>query len=241
MGSGGMAAKSAGLTKSQSNTDTVNSIWKQFQSMGDRQLGNFLVQKNNVDVSTLNRWSDTQKTVTHLGMNDKPIVLDNASWDASASKNALDGVYLWRGVTGNSSLNMTARDVIDQLKFGDKTFIGDGIHGDGIYLTTKFGYAQSYSDGSDGSIAKAYIDKSKAKVITEGALRTMHSNESGSAAYLDLSSYALYKGYNVIHVPGGNSAGKYGAVNNQYSYKKGGQDFYNVLDRSVLVIRDTSR
>lgn len=242
MGSGGMAAKSAGLSKSVSN-NTANTTshaqaWSNFQKLDSSGVSQFMKDRRNVDVSALNRWSDTQRTVAHLGMHDKPVVLDNATWDSSVKTNALDGVHLWRGVTSNAA--MTAADVIYDLKFGKHTYIGDGIHGDGLYFTTKFSYAQGYSNKTDGSMAKAYIDKSKAKVITEGKLERMRSKDTTSAANLDLGSYALYKGYNVIHIPGGNASHN-ATVNHPQSHKNGGQDFYNVLDRSVLVIRDTSK
>lgn len=210
-------------------------IQQQFMSMDDAALNSLLsnLPSRSTLLSQGLNTNETQKVVAALGMHEKPTILDNATWDAEAKVNALDNVHLWRGVTGAKGIS--AQDVTNHLRSSDKTYIGDGIHGDGLYFTTKFSYAKSYSDGTSNSITKAFIDKRKAKVVTEKSLLKMQSQEKKSTLLnMDLSTYGLYKGYNVIRVPGGNS----GASN---SYSKGGQDFYVALSRSVLTIRDTSR
>lgn len=235
-GGPGIGGPSVGGSESSTGSNSL----AEFQKMDDNQLSAFM--NDLPDYRSLRNMglndNELQQVVHKLGLHDKPVVLDNATWDAKVKSDALDGVYLWRGVDGRNG--MTAEDIHNHLKFADVSYMGGGIHGDGIYFTTKFGYAESYSDFTSNSIMKAYIDKNKANVITEGKLRDMQSKESGVKSNLDLSTYALQKGYNVIHCPGGNSTHQ-GTVNHYNSYKNGGQDFYVVLDRKTLVIRDTSK
>lgn len=208
-------------------------IQAQFAAMDDATLNNFmqnLPSRQDMRAQGLND-NELQRAVSALGMNEKPTVLDNATWDNEVKTNALDGVYLWRGVSGSGS--MSASDVSNHMRSNDSTFIGDGVHGDGLYFTTQFSYARMYSDGTANSITKAFIDKTKARVTTESSIRSKQRKESNpTLRYMDISTYALYKGYNVIKAPGGNGSTPHSA---------GGQDFYVALSRSVLTIRDTSR
>lgn len=204
-----------------------------FMAMDDAQLRQFmggLPSSSDMRANGLNS-NELNKVTYALGMNEKPTVLDNATWDAKVQTDALDGVHIWRGVYGNGS--MSSSDISNNMRSNDLTFQGDGIHGDGLYFTTQFSYARSYSDGKTNSITKAFIDKSKAKPVNETKLRSMQRNETSSQLrYMDISTYGVYKGYNVIVARGGNGS---------TSHKNGGQDFYVALTRSVLTIRDTSR
>ena len=124
--------------------------------------------------------------------------------------------------------------------YGKRGYIGDGVHGNGIYFSTSQYTAMSYGP----SQATAFIDKNLARVVKESTLRNMFDHEpasvrqsfSGSDYMSGISSYALYKGYNVIVAPGGNgrqSVRQYGT--------KYGVDYYVPLTREVLVIREHNR
>jgi hypothetical protein len=181
--------------------------------------------------------------------------LDNKTYDKSVKDNALGGVSLFRGVTARGG--MTAADIVKQTMFDDKNIIGMGIHGNGIYLTTNLTYAKKYA-GQDG-LMQGYIDKSKAVTITEGDLRTMAANDpvaskfgiTPNIAYRGetdkLAQYAIHKGYNVIHVPGGNGGGHnakpgdFGTFRINSNGTKLGEDYYVPLQKSVMVWREHAR
>lgn len=206
----------AGDLSKQAYTDTLQNFeWYELQGM--------------------NSFNSVQGLVELLGMHGKPIVLADADYDAQMAANALDGVELYRGLgSGGSAFYQ------QELLFGDKTFIGDGVHGAGIYFTTSASEADSYA-GPDKttSTVTAFIDKSKAKVITEDALGKLLATEPVSvqekfSTTSGMNAYALYKGFNVIHCPGGNLTPK-------YSHANGGSDFYIPLTREVLVFREHTR
>ena len=246
MGSVGASRNSAGTgvlpPANQQNTSTTggsdNDKLATFAALSDAEKNKFFnsQQYKNTDLTGLNRGSETQRLVTALDMNEKPTVLTDADFDATFKANALDGVYLFRGVTNNGRMQASA--IVDSVKFGDKTFIGDGVHGDGIYFGTSYNYASSYANGRTSGMMQAYIDKSKARVIDEkDAQRLMRADTSGHR-YSDISDFAIAKGYNVIRVPGGNNGTNYARSKGKAS---GYMDFYVPLTRSVLVIRDTVR
>ena len=164
-----------------------------------------------------------QRLTDYLDMHEQGVVLPDADFDKQAKSAALNGVLLHRGAT---------QAAIDNLMYGDKMYIGDGIHGNGIYLSTYAGTAMSYGEVR----TTAYIDKGLAKVITENKLRDMfYALPQDVRRYFGrdtddaISMFAIYKGYNVIHVPGGNG---------YRSHSRGGEDYYVPLTRKVLVFRE---
>ena len=173
-----------------------------------------------------------QYLVNRLDMHEPGVVLPDSDFDRQAKIEALNGVLLYRGATDIA---------IQNIMYGDKMYIGEGIHGDGIYFSTSKRTAKDYAWGGTNSTVTAYIDKSVARVITENQLRSMLRSESADVQYTfrgnaGFSTYALYKGYNVIHVPGGNS-GTY----SEYVRGKGGEDYYVPLTRRVLIMREHSK
>jgi hypothetical protein len=206
---------------------------------------NFVNNLNTMDDTNIpgNSWLELQRAVSTMGLNEKPVVLNDNTFDSqNLSDVALGGVELYRGLVGNSRVNLTASDIVESVKFGDNTIVGKGIHSDGFYFTTRQSTADMYSDGTPNSSLTAYIDKSKAKTITESKLLGMYRRESaGGRIKMDLSTYALYKGYNVIHVPGGNNGGHTATTRNRYAFNNGGEDYYVPLIRSVMVIREHTK
>ena len=119
--------------------------------------------------------------------------------------------------------------------YADKNYVGDGIHGEGLYFSTDKSTATSYAGGSRGAITQAFIDPSKAKVIDEKTLRQMARNDPkhyNNNTMRDISQYALYKGYNCIVARGGNGF---------RTHAQGGEDFYVPIDRSILVVRKNTK
>jgi hypothetical protein len=172
-----------------------------------------------------------QYLVNKLDMHEPGVVLPDRDFDKQARTEALGGVVLYRG---------SSERAIQNIMYGDKMYIGEGIHGDGLYITTSKSTAKSYSYGTNATVTM-YIDKSMAKVVKEHTLRNMLAAEpqhiqSSFRGNTGLSAYGLYKGYNVIHVPGGN-----GGTYNAYSKGKGGEDYYVPLTRRVLIMREHSK
>lgn len=224
--SGGSGA--GGLDGTTPGNGSDNDIIKSALNMNDDDFLKLLkTRRDDFDLMLdgLNN-NATQATTDLMGLNQKPTVLSDADWDKKVQTDALGGETLWRGVEGTNRLS--AEDISNNLRNSDKTFIGNGIHGNGLYFTTDKSYAKNlYSDGTKGSLTQAFIDKGKAMVVKEKTLRDMQRSESKKAMRdMDLSTYAIRKGYNVIAVPGGN-----------FSRSSNG-DFYVALSRSVLVIRN---
>lgn len=184
-------------------------------------------------------WNRAQTLIDRLGMHEKPEVVTDAEFDSRVANEALDGMTLYRGFgTQHDSA------VIDSFKFGDKTYIGDGVHGNGIYFTTRKRYAKQYSGGlASNSTVTAFINKAKARVISEDTLRSQFASESRSIRSRfnpsgdsddAIAMYAVYRGYNVIYARGGNFSGS--GRHNTHS-----GDFYIPLTRDVLVVRDNTQ
>lgn len=229
--SGGIKGGAGGSTGSSGSQSQTNSKLAEFQQMNAEQLVQLVnTMRSRPDSyyydQGLNAGSPTQRLVTELGLNDKPIVLEDAEYDKMIASNP-DMIQIYRGVYGNGSL--TAQQVRQNTMYADLTYIGDGIHGDGLYFSTDKYTAQSYAGGR-GAVTQAVINPSKVKSVTEDNIRRQFAMESNSVArnFRDISQYALYKGYNTIIAVGGNGS---------RSHANGGEDFYVPIDRSVLIIR----
>lgn len=180
------------------------------------------------EANGMNANNQLQGLVEQLGYHGKPVVLPDADYDSQWAANALDGVQIFRGVSGGRGDQYQ-----QQFLYGDKTFISDGIHGEGIYFSTRKRTAGGgYSSGDRAThTLTGFIDKSKAKVVTESDIRRQLNAESPKVrrAFTELGAYALYKGYNVIHVPGGNGS---------TPQSRGGEDYYLPLTRDIMVMRE---
>ena len=240
MGARGTSAKSK-----QSN-DTPKSKLDAYRAMSTSEASAYVDGIKKTNKAGLNNNSRFQGLTDQLDMHGKPVVVDDATFDKEFATKGLDGVEIHRGIG-----YQTDSDVIDSIKFGDLSYMGDGYHGDGIYFTTRKSYAKYYTEDPYSSknnygdpkysTFTAYIDKTKANAVAEDVISKQLMNEPSSvrSGFLSMgnggiSAYALHKGYNVIYCAGGNypSMGK----NN-----KNCGDFYVVLDRSVLVIRDNTK
>lgn len=235
--SGGISG-SAGNTATEPNQqDTTNQALDNYMAMSTLDASTYFANLPNAKQTALTSSNGLQALTNALNMHDKPTVVDDATFDANYKTQGLDGTEMHQGLyfsTANAS-----QLAVDQFKFGDTLYQGYGVHGNGTYFTTRKSYARSYAGyGGDTSNITAYIDKSKAKVITESDLRAMFSKESAvvksnfrsKTGDTDdaISIYAIHKGYNVISVPNGNG-------------NKSNGDFYVPLTRSVLVVREHTK
>lgn len=177
---------------------------------------------------TLNVDSYTQRFIYNSGLNDKPTEVKNyKEYDAYDAKNIYRGVKDIPGV-------MTADEMIEMTCYGDLTFVGDGIFGDGLYFSDNSVTAQEYATKNgmymsakikkeakvvdyDKLIDEFYVDRNNGNKIAVELVKLV--NEKGVDNSIPLGVYALCKGYDVI--------------SKQYKYD---EMYYNVLNRGALLV-----
>ena len=125
----------------------------------------------------------------------------------------------------------TASDCCDMLIDGDLTFVGRGIHGDGLYFSNSLSGSKAYGDHTGQTVGA--VLNSKARVISETQLRQDYDAfvkshpqarkalgfAKSHSTHDSYSQFALIRGYNVIS-------------SDQYS----NETYYTVLDRSALTM-----
>lgn len=216
---------------------------EEFRNMSTEELDRlynkiFSMNKQPLRDEGLNAESRFQRLVYELGLNDKPRVLSPEEFDKELGDDR--DAMIYRGVRDVETLDsnmktnvLTAKEIHDQMKYGDKTYIGNGSFGDGLYFTDSQITAKKYGGDDIGNVVTAFLNE-KAKVIDFDTLSQMRNDyyknqfepgaEKVSYMFSDISSFALYKGYNVIAADGGF-----------------GENYLNVLDRSVLTIREDDK
>lgn len=235
MGNGRTSTLVYGVNKIRLDDDKPN-----FVAMTYQQAINFV---KNINLPTnsemrrlgLNDFNFVQYVIHALHMHDKPIVLPDAEFDKQLKNKSVEGLELHRGTGSERATN--------SIMFSDSTYLGNGIHGDGIYFSTNQSTAYDYSRQYG---VTAFLDKSKARIIDERKLRNMYNSEPKQLRnafegrhsekfkysyddYSGISVYALFKGYNVIRAYGGNGF---------YSHDSGGEDFFIALSREPIVLRE---
>ncbi len=142
----------------------------------------------NIDPS-LNFSSGWQRFVALHDLNDKPQILDEEEFEKVSTQSKFGKLY--RGV--RDSFTASAREIIHDTMYGDKTYIGQGPP-DGFYTSTLKETAVSYGHGNYMTLCLS----PKANVIEEKELYRLASTE-----YLGLSpevvAYSL--GYNAVIRP----------------------------------------
>lgn len=183
----------------------------------------------------------TQRMSMALGKNEPPRVVSNAEFNKIVAKNKTPVIY--RGVT--STPDFSAQTIIDDTKYGDTNWLGGSLcnWGVGLYMTTNEQYGNAYARGGAGKVMKATIDHQKAKVIdwddlvdlckSKGMATADYSGWGKRETKDRMTAVALQMGYNVVKVTCGNYHTK-GAPPAPANHTQG--DFYNVLDRSCLIV-----
>lgn len=204
------------------------------QAMDDQQLHDFLIDVNKTDIPDFLNNIHLQKMVYALGLNDKPEVVDRDTFDELISfGGSYTPIYRTVNDTKVNGIPFSAKDVCDMLIDGDTTYIGNGIHGDGLYFSNDIAGSKAYGNGSGNSKTVAAVLNSKAKVISERQLKSLYDNyvkthpktrkalgyARNYSSNDSMSQFALTQGYNVI-------------TSKQY----GSEVYYTVLDRSVLTM-----
>ena len=227
-----------------------------FKNMTDDQMAKAVSKARGVDMP--NHLNDvkntTQEFVYANGLNAKPTVLSKNDFNNYLKNNNIsDSEVLIREVdpvrfsVNGVRYSYQASDVSDMYKMSDIQYIG-GKHGGSVYgYGAYFGQVGSrgstgYGSGADGVGHKsimAVFDKSKAKAIYVSDIQRQWSNfgNKNPKTYSRVNNMsgdtrsikALLMGYNVI------------TTNGRGSLKGGRGEYYNVIDRSCLVIRAEDR
>lgn len=226
------------------NTPVMPSAVTNLTQMTDAQLAQLANDAKNADMPNfLADVSDqTQKFVFTAGINEKPVVLDDADFAQYLSDNGISQRdILSRSVdpvtyTNNdgTTVKLSADDVIDLMKYSRLNYIGGKVNGQRFGAGTYFDQTGGTRTGYGGTTAVAALNPNTAKVITDTQLMTKarafarsHPQFARAVGSYDtsfynnnMSIYALAMGYNVI--------------------KDSLSGYHNVIDRSALVYRKSN-
>lgn len=222
----------------------TGSSFDALQKMTDDQLAD-VVNKSKT-VSMPNQLADvndvTQKFVYQANLNDKPQVLDNASFNKFMSDNNMTSSdLLSRSIdditytnASGTKVKMTAKDVSDMMMYSKYNYIGGKVNGQAYGAGTYFDHTNGRSTGYGKTTVVAVLNPATARPISSQALARRAStfaqthpkfaravgayNTSFSGGKNNMAIYALAMGFNVI--TDGSSSG-----------------YMNVIDRSALVYR----
>lgn len=194
----------------------------------------------------LNKVSNSQRLVYALGMNDTPQVVDDKTFQQLVNAGATplyrsvnDQVYDWhRNNRAGTAISDTipATDQLDMIAYGDTSYMGNGVAGDGLYFSDSLPGSKAYGN----TTIKAVINPNTARSISIENLRKEYDTymsqhryrvrkafkEAASQSYHGNSytQFAIMRGYNIItrDVSG-------------WSRK---ETYYTVIDRSALIVSD---
>ena len=203
------------------------------QAMNDDQLHDFLIDVYNVDTPDFLNTHHTQKMVYGLGMNDTPQVVSDAQLQQMIQNGAQPIYRSVDDATLQGNVQMTGNDMLNQIRYGDLTYLGNGKLGDGLYFSNDLSGSRWY-----GNTTIQGILSPNAKVVSKSQLQSEYnqfikthprtrkalgfSAQRGSSGWRNsLSQFALIRGYNVVS-----------------EYQGGGETYYNVIDRSALIVSD---
>lgn len=195
-----------------------------------------------------------QKFFYANGLNAKPTVLDDVEFSQYMKDNHLGKAQILTRNVSNSD-KLSATDINNNTKYGDYTYLGGkyggNAEGNGIYFARTGGNStwgnSNWYDKNTSKTMLAVIDKSKLNPIYVGDYykkwskfeKTHPKTAKAMNDVVNKHRYAIgshvtiasaLMGYNVI--TNGTDTLK-GYMNK----KSNSNDFYNVLDRSILVIR----
>jgi len=234
MGGRGSKFQSAAPIPTQLSSPSGHTL-ADLQTMNDQELHDFLISVDKTDIPDFLSDLHLQKMVYALGMNDAPEIVSDAQLKQLVNNGATP-LYRTVNDTQVNGVDFTAQDICDMMLEGDTTYIGRGIHGDGLYFSNSLSGSKAYGYGSAKTMTA--VLNSNAKVISENRLRSEYDAfvknnpatrkalgfAKSKSSHDSMSQFALMRGYNVITSP-----------------QSGGENYYTVLDRKVLTMTKTTR
>lgn len=225
---------------SSANTGVIDDILDNITNLDDDSLAKLYTDSQKINLPNhLNDARDvTQHFVYAIGMNGKPTILDNASFNKFMSDNNIPrSEILSRSVNGGTlttsagnSVKLTPQDVVDMMQKSAMNYVG-GKHGGQAYgAGTYFDMNGGANTGYGGTTVNAVLNPQTARVISDSKLGAMarafdkaHPKFAKATGGYNTrfnnnnkSIYAIVMGYNVIASNGG---------------------YHNVIDRTALVYR----
>lgn len=195
--------------------DNASEGQKKLMRMTPEEASEFIKESKDAEIpSNLNAGSTTQRVIHQLGMHEKPTVLSREEYEEVVKESPSGKIY--RGVRENGNVGVTADEIAEMTVKGDQTFLGYGMHSDGIYFSTDSDTASHFS-GQNGVAFEGCISP-KARVVDYDALGLERAKDPQGYTITDTGTYALYKGYNAIKVKASSN-----------------EDYYIALDRTAMV------
>ena len=188
----------------------------------------------------LNSRSKYQQYVKVMGLNEKPQTMSRKDFELYTKKNK-DLPVLYRAVTdvgptgtagGITRGKYLRRGILNDLMYGSQQYIGDGIYGDGLYFSTQpthksyGGFSGSANEAIDRKyMIKATFKSGTKKILYDDLEKMINEYKEKGYNITDPSSFARSLGYHVIQ-----------------AHKDGESEiYYNIIDRSCLVVQDVDK
>lgn len=193
-----------------------------FKQMSDDQLAQIITQSQGVDLpNQLNDvHNEMQKFTYYAGLNTKPMVLDDASFNQYMKDNGIStNEIISRDVNpasyklpSGASAPLSARQVADMYMYSDSHYIGGkkggSVHGYGGYFAVTGGGSTGY--GGNNSVTMKAVFSKNAKLISESSISSKWSSFANTHPKADkairsIRNYssrrnmqAILMGYNVV-------------------------------------------
>ena len=134
-------------------------------------------------------------------------------------------------------ISMTSDDICDMMTDGSLSYVGRGVHGDGLYFSDSKRGSKLYGNpGQNPKTLRAVLNPAKARAISESSLQSAydafvksHPRTRRALGFAkahstsdSMSQFALLMGYNVITTKVGYN-----------------ETYYTVIDRSALIMSKT--
>lgn len=233
----GGRGSSSGITAAMTTQPTATPMGvtlADVQAMDDNQLHDFLINVQDVDTPDFLNTHHTQKMVYGLDLNDVPQVVPDAQILQMISNGAEPLYRTVNDTTTPGNVKMTAGDMHDMMRYGDLTYLGNGIYGDGLYFSNSLSGSKGYGYSGSSQTVRAVLSPG-AKVISDKQLQKEYDSfvkshprtrkalgfSRSKSTTNSMSQFALIKGYNVITHTHSN-----------------GEVYYNVINRSALIVSD---
>jgi 8-oxo-dGTP pyrophosphatase MutT (NUDIX family) len=174
------------------------------------------------------------------GFDDTPTVVSKSEMDRLLATG--DYIEVWRGVQGTHG--KSAAKINEEMRSGP-AYYGKGVFGNGYYLAGQKHVADRYSDNTKNSLLRILIPKAAViepheKMAKEAsAIASPRSKAKGGGfedgTLYDQGRYAAAKGVDGIRI----DPVSYGQRSmSSHHVSKKGQEAYNWLNRSVLIIQE---
>lgn len=219
--------KTANILSAKDYNDIIGNLHKYYEMLND-------------EYDILNEKSSYQKYVKVMGLNDKPETMSKQDFQAYIADNK-DLPALYRAVTDAGPTGMVGgvtrgkylrRGILNDLMYGSQQYIGDGVYGDGLYFSTQPTHSSYGKFGGSKEIAidrkymiQATFKSGTKKILWDDLQKLMGEYRGKGYNVGDPSSFARSLGYQVIQC-----------------HRDGTDEiYYNILDRSALVVQDVDK